>query len=94
MGSCRRELLDHVIILNEAHLRRLVREYIRYYHEDRIHDGLVGPRLWPCRGSVVCTTGTRGVQPRDRVALEKSVLFRRIANFLFLLRTMRPRQSR
>jgi len=38
--SCRRELLDHVIAFNEAHLRRLVREYINYYHEDRTHDGL------------------------------------------------------
>lgn len=40
VGTCRRELLDQVIVLNEAHLRRLVHEYIRYYHEDRIHDGL------------------------------------------------------
>jgi len=38
--SCRRDLLDHVIILGEAHLRRLVREYINYYHEDRTHNGL------------------------------------------------------
>jgi len=35
VGSCRRELLDHVIIFNEAHLRRLVREYLGYYHADR-----------------------------------------------------------
>jgi hypothetical protein len=28
-------LLDHVIIFNEAHLRRLVREYLGYYHADR-----------------------------------------------------------
>jgi putative transposase len=40
VGSCRRELLDRVIVLNEVHLRRLVHEYIRYYHEDRIHDAL------------------------------------------------------
>ena len=40
VGSCRRELLDHVIVLNDTHCRRLVREYLRYYHEDRIHDGL------------------------------------------------------
>ena len=38
--SCCRELLDHVIILGEAHLRGLVRDYIRYYHEDRTHEGL------------------------------------------------------
>jgi putative transposase len=40
VGSCRRELLDHVIVLNEAHLRRLLREYVSYYHQDRTHDAL------------------------------------------------------
>ena len=40
VGSCRRELLDHVIPLNEEHLRRLGREYLAYYHEDRTHNGL------------------------------------------------------
>ena len=38
--SIRNELLDHVIILNERHLRRLAQEYVRYYHRDRTHDGL------------------------------------------------------
>jgi putative transposase len=37
VGSCRRDLLDHVIVLNERHLKRLMNEYIRYYHEDRTH---------------------------------------------------------
>jgi putative transposase len=40
VGTCRRELLDRVMVLNEVHLRRLVHDYIRYYHEDRIHDAL------------------------------------------------------
>ena len=40
MGSCRREILDHVIALNEEHLRRLIRDYVNYYHEDRIPDSL------------------------------------------------------
>jgi putative transposase len=40
VGSCRRELLDHVIPLNERHLRRVIREYVAYHHEDRIHDSL------------------------------------------------------
>ena len=40
VGSCRRDLLDHVIILNARHLKRLMAEYIRYYHEDRTHLGL------------------------------------------------------
>jgi transposase InsO family protein len=40
IGSCRRELPDHVIVLNEEHLRRLIRDYVRYHHEDQIHDSL------------------------------------------------------
>jgi len=40
VGSCRRDLLDHVIVLNEQHLKRLMTEYVRYYHEDRTHLGL------------------------------------------------------
>ena len=40
VGSCRRELLDHVIPLNDEHLRRLVRDYVAYFHQDRIHDAL------------------------------------------------------
>jgi len=37
VGTCRRELLDHVIVLNPRHLKRLITEYIRYYHDDRTH---------------------------------------------------------
>jgi putative transposase len=33
-------LLDHVIVLNEQHLKRLLSEYVSYYHEDRTHLGL------------------------------------------------------
>ena len=40
VGSCRREIHDHVIALNEQHLRRLIRDYVNYYHQDRIHDSL------------------------------------------------------
>ena len=38
--SCRKDLLDHVIAVNERHLKRLLSEYVRYYHEDRTHLGL------------------------------------------------------
>jgi transposase InsO family protein len=40
VGSCRRDILDHVIALNERHLLRLLRGYVSYYHQDRIHDSL------------------------------------------------------
>jgi putative transposase len=38
--SCRHDLLDHVIAINELHLKRLLKEYVAYYHEDRTHLGL------------------------------------------------------
>ena len=38
--SCRRDLLDQVIAVSERHLKRLLSEYVRYYHEDRTHLGL------------------------------------------------------
>ena len=37
IGSIRRECLDHVIVLNEAHLRRVLASYLRYYHRSRTH---------------------------------------------------------
>jgi transposase InsO family protein len=40
VGNCRRDLFDHVIVLNERHLKRLMNEYVRYYHDDRTHLGL------------------------------------------------------
>jgi transposase InsO family protein len=40
VGSVRRELLDHVIVLNEDHLRRLLREYVDYYNAERVHTSI------------------------------------------------------
>src|SRR6266853_6968947 len=40
VGGCRRDLLDHVIVLDERHIIRLLSEYVRYFHEDRTHLGL------------------------------------------------------
>jgi len=37
IGTCRRELLDHVIVLNEEHRCRLLREFVAYYHDGRTH---------------------------------------------------------
>ena len=37
IGNCRREMLEHVVVLSERHLVRLMRLYISYYHEDRCY---------------------------------------------------------
>jgi len=38
IGTLRRECLDHVIVLGERHLRRILREYLdSYYHPSRTH---------------------------------------------------------
>ena len=40
LGSVRRECLDHLLVLGEAHLRRILREYVTYFNRDRPHQGL------------------------------------------------------
>ena len=40
IGSIRRECLDHVVVVNEKHLRCVLREYLSYYSETRTHLGL------------------------------------------------------
>jgi len=37
IGSIRRECLDHIIILNERHLKRVLSSYVTYYHGARTH---------------------------------------------------------
>ncbi len=74
MQSCRRDLLDHVIVLNERHLKRLLTEYVSYYHEDRTHLGLgketPGDRARSThRGRVISQTRLGGLHHRyDRAA--------------------------
>lgn len=54
IGSIRRECLDHVIVFGERHLRRVLREYVAYYHDSRTHLGLGKDAPEP-----------RAIQPRD-----------------------------
>ena len=37
IGTLRRDCLDHVIVLGEQHLRRILRNYLEYYHGSRTH---------------------------------------------------------
>jgi transposase InsO family protein len=40
IGSIRRECLDHFIVINERHLRCLLRRYLAYYNATRPHQSL------------------------------------------------------
>ncbi len=40
IGSIRRECVDHIVVLGEAHLRRILRKYAAYYNESRTHRSL------------------------------------------------------
>ena len=40
LGSVRRECLDHLLLLGERHLSRVLREYATYFNRDRPHQGL------------------------------------------------------
>ena len=74
IGSIRRECLDHIIVLNEAHLIRVLSEYFEYYHSDRPHQSLDGnsPRRreveWPDQGRVVAEPVLGGLHHRYRRA--------------------------
>ncbi|MEI6501012.1 MAG: integrase core domain-containing protein [Armatimonadota bacterium] len=55
--TVREECLDRVIVLNENHLRWVLREFIRYYNERRPHRSLglaapEGPAEYPREGEV------------------------------------------
>ena len=66
VGSCRRDLLDHVIVLNERHLKRLMAEYVGYYHEDRTHLGLA--KDTPAGRTIAIPSGTeRKIQSLPRL---------------------------
>lgn len=68
IGSIRRECLDHVIIVNAAHLRRVLSEYADYYNEDRTHlaltkDAPLGRRI-EARGRIVSRPVLGGLHRR------------------------------
>ncbi len=67
IGSIRRECLDHFIVLNERHLRRLLRSYLAYYNATRPHQSLYNnsphPRevQTPAGGRIVATPQVSGL---------------------------------
>ncbi len=74
VGSIRRECLNHVIVLSERHLRRILHSYFEYYHESRTHLSLdrnsPAPREIepPERGKVIAIHQVGGLHHRYRRA--------------------------
>ena len=74
IGSIRRECLDHILVISEAHLRRVLREYFAYYHDSRPHQSLDGnaprPREIepPTQGRIVAEPRVGGLHHRYRRA--------------------------
>ncbi|MFH0341121.1 MAG: integrase core domain-containing protein [Chromatiales bacterium] len=50
IGSIRRDCLDHMIVFNEHHLKRILQRYFEYYHRWRTH---LGPEMDMPQGRVV-----------------------------------------
>ncbi len=60
LGSVRRECLDHLLILSERHLRRMLGAYVAYFNGDRPHQGL---QQWiPAREGLTATDGRGAIQ--------------------------------
>jgi putative transposase len=72
IGSIRSECLDHVIVLNERHLRRILTDYFSYYHTCRSHLSLdrSAPILRqverPAQGKVIAIPQVGGLHYRYR----------------------------
>jgi len=62
LGSVRRECLDHVLVLGEAHLHRILREYVAYFDDDRPHQGLQQRIPTAGKGTTSMPAGTSIVQ--------------------------------
>lgn len=75
IGSIRRECLDHVIVVNEVGLRRVLASYVAYYMRSRTHLALAKDSPVPrpvqsaATGRIVATPAVGGLHHRyDRVA--------------------------
>ena len=80
IGSIRRECLDHIIVLGERHLRRVLARYMSYYHGARTHLSLEKDSPMPRRsqapteGRVVAFAEVGGLHHRyeRRAAWQRS----------------------
>lgn len=59
LGSVRRECLDHLVILSEQHLRRVLKDYVAYFNQARPHQG-IEQRIPAPLEHAVCASGASG----------------------------------
>ena len=59
LGSVRRECLDHVLLMSEGHLRRVLKEYMRYFNWSRPHQG-INQRVPECEEGSASSGGSTG----------------------------------
>jgi transposase InsO family protein len=106
IGSIRRECLDHVIILDERHLRRVLSAYFEYHHRSRTHLSLdkdcPEPRpiqpssagtLSPSHRSAVCTITTSVAQPELFAVTEPATLSQRRGSSRSTIASLRCRRA-
>ena len=73
IGSIRRECLDYLIPLNERHLKRILREYVRHYNRGRPHSAL-GPGFPEPTQATVPASGHRHRLPPGLCVAQTPVL--------------------
>ena len=70
IGTIRRECLDHLVILNEHHLRGVLTSYFHYYHKTRTHLSLdkdcpeIRPIHPPTSGKIIALPQVGGLHHR------------------------------
>jgi putative transposase len=80
IGSIRRECLNHIIIFDERHLRRVLSTYFQYHHQSRIHLSLnkdcseSRPIQLPSAGTVIAFPQVGGLHHRYESAASSAAL--------------------
>ena|ERR1700687_4874657 len=76
IGSIRRECLGHIVVLNQRHLRKTLRNYLAYYHRSRTHLALEKdapePRGTMRQGAIIAIPQVGGLTAATNVAPRES----------------------
>jgi putative transposase len=69
IGSIRRECLDHVVVLNQRHVRKMLGNYLAYYHRSRTHLAVEKdapePRAIMRQGAIIAVPQVGGLHRRN-----------------------------